>query len=110
VIQKTFRFVAFFYALALTVASLQPGRPAGLHASGFHAPLHIICFGLLVVLAHLGLPGRRALLLLIPACALLGLSVEALQHWEFHEAMEWDDVAYDIIGTIVGSLLCLIRK
>jgi VanZ family protein len=108
--QQKYRLAALVYAVVLTIASLQPRRPGGLHSSGFHAPLHLVFFGVLVLLAQRGFPGSRSLLWIVPACALLGLTIEMGQHWEFQEAIEWNDIVSDTIGAIGGGFLCLIGQ
>jgi hypothetical protein len=108
--QQKYRRVALAYAVALTAASLQPRRPGGLHSSGFHAPLHLVCFGVLVLLAQRGFNGNRSLLWIVPACVLLGFTIEFGQHWEFQEAIEWNDIASDMIGAVVGGFLRLLGQ
>ena len=108
--RRKYRLAALIYALVITAASLQPQRPEGLHSSGLHPPLHLLCFIGFVVLTHQGFPGSSRLLWIIPLAALLGVGIEFMQHWEFHEAVEWNDVRSDAIGAAVGGLLCLLSN
>ena len=94
------------YVAVLTVGSLQPLRPSGLHDSVFHQPLHSVCFGVLVLLARGAFPERRSLRRIVSASIFLGATLEFLQHWEFHETIEWSDIGDDAIGAAVTGLLC----
>jgi VanZ family protein len=61
-------------------------------------------------LAQRGSPGSRSLRWIVPAGVLLGFTIEFLQHWEFQEAIEWNDIANDTIGAVMGGFLCLIGQ
>jgi hypothetical protein len=102
-----YKYAMITYAVALTGGSLQPLRPGGQHDSEIHQLLHFVCFGVLVLLAWGAFPGRRSLVWIVLACILFGATLEFLQHWEFREAMEWNDVRDDAIGVGVAGLLCL---
>ena len=105
---QKYRWIALLYTVGFTAASLQRGRPSGLHSSGFHAPLHLIVFIVFVILAKFGFPRSRSLPWIALAGVLLGCLIEFTQHWESQEAVEWNDIAGDALGVAVGSLLCLL--
>lgn len=107
--QQSCRYAVMIYVVALTVGSLQPLRPSGLHESETHRLLHFLCFGVLVLLMRSAFPGRRSLVWIVPASILLGVTLELLQHWEFHEAIEWGDIRDDAIGAALFGLLSSFR-
>ena len=104
---QIYKYALMIYVVALTVASLQPLRPSGLHDSIFHQLLHFVCFGALVLLARGAFPGLRSLVWIVSASISLGATLEYLQHWEFHEAIERGDIGEDATGAALSGLLCL---
>ena len=106
--RQIYRYALAIYTLALIVGSLQPLRPGGLHDSGLHPLLHVASFGLLVLLARTAFPGRGSLVWIVPACILLGATLEFAQHLEYREATEWGDIGEDAIGAAVAGLLSLL--
>jgi hypothetical protein len=43
---------------------------------------------------------------IVAASILWGATLEFLEHWEFHEAIEWRDIVDDAIGATASGLLC----
>ena len=104
--QQSYKYAVMIYVAALTVGSLQPLRPSGLHDSGAHQPLHFVCFAVLVLLARKAFPGQRSLVWIVFAAICVGATLEFLEHWEFQEAIEWRDIGDDAVGAAVSGLLC----
>lgn len=94
------------WSAALAFASLQPRRPDWTHASGSHRISHIVCFGVLTVLAARAF-SRRFFTFALPGCILFGAALELAQRSIFHISLEWSDIRDDTIGVLL-AVACLI--
>jgi hypothetical protein len=101
-LQSAFRMLWAVYALLLTIASLQPARPSGLHASALHPLLHIASFAVLYLLTRNAFPAW--LWHAFAGCVLFGLALELVQSRLYVFSVEWADVATDALGVCIGSL------
>ncbi len=102
-LQSAFRMLWAVYALLLAIGSLQPARPGRLHSSAFHPLLHLVSFAVLYLLSRNAFPAW--LWHTFAGCILFGLTLELLQSGLYHFTVEWADVATDVVGVCVGSLV-----
>jgi hypothetical protein len=91
------------YALLLAIASLQPARPSGLHASALHPLMHLASFSLLYLLSRNAFPAW--VWHTFAGSIFFGLSLELVQSALYHFTVEWQDVATDAVGVCIGTLL-----
>jgi hypothetical protein len=87
-----------FLTAVLIVGSLQPARPAFVHA--VHRGIHWLGFGGSALLLYCLSRTPRQEILGAFATVLLGLSLEFLQHRIGHNSMEWRDVADDALAVL----------
>jgi VanZ family protein len=76
----------------------------------FHLLLYLI-LGYLVYRALIASTGRYAFWVALAACSLYGLSDEFHQRFVPGRSFQWPDIAFDVIGALLGILLyhCFIR-
>ena len=100
------RFWRGCFALAaagVLALSLMPPGPADLSGFGWDKSNHLIAFGVLGVLAHLGWPQRPGRVI---ACLLgFGALIEVLQGLTDYRTAEWFDLVADGAGLAVARLL-----
>jgi glycopeptide antibiotics resistance protein len=102
-LQSAFRMLWAVYALLLAIASLQPARPGGLHASALHPLLHLASFAVLYLLSRTAFPAR--LWQTFAGSILFGLTIELMQSALYHFNVEWQDVATDALGVSIGFVV-----
>jgi glycopeptide antibiotics resistance protein len=100
-LQSAFRMLWAVYALLLAIASLQPARPSGLHASALHPLLHLASFAVLYLLSRSAFPAW--LWQTFAGSILFGLTLELAQSALYHFSAEWPDVVTDALGVFIGS-------
>ena|SRR5215831_866261 len=100
--RKVYRWTLWIYVALLTIGSLQRVRPGGVHGGFIHFPGHIVCFAVLFLLSRAAFADHRWEGFL--ACVFLGLTLETLQHIEYHITMEWLDVWADTLGVLIACI------
>ena len=96
------RRMAQAWLLVVVVGSLQPARPGPVRA--IHSEVHFIFGFTALFLLLLARNGRQEMWAIAGTC-LLGLALELTQHLIYHNAMEWGDVATDLLATLAVSAL-----
>ena len=97
------RRTAQAWLILLIVGSLQPSRPGPVLAH--HRGLHFLAFGgVAFLLLLLSRNFREGIRVVVGVC-LLGLSLEYLQHFFYHNVMEWWDVRDDTVAVLAAFAL-----
>jgi hypothetical protein len=91
--------------MTLAIVSLQPARPELLRVGPAHRAAHVICFGILALLATTVFTRNKGLAATMVACWLFGIGLEVAQHFKYHIPLEWGDIRDDGMG--IGILLAL---
>jgi hypothetical protein len=104
--RKWLRILAVPWTLILIAGSLMGDSAKGhIGTHIFHRPFHFVSFGATAALYMLLATTAAGELKAALAATGLGLSLEALQHWIYGNAMEWWDVRDDAIGIGVALLI-----
>jgi hypothetical protein len=100
-----FTFALIVWAMTLAIVSLQPARPELFRVGLAHRTAHMLCFGMLSLLATAVFTRNKALPATAAACWLFGIGLEVAQHFKYHIPLEWGDIRDDGIG--IGILIGL---
>jgi hypothetical protein len=100
--QRTAILGLIIWTIAVTYGSLQPRRPDIFRGGLAHSLTHIVCFGILSLLANVAFLRGRRLVGIAIAAWLFGFSLEVLQHFIYHRAFEWSDIRDDGVGIALG--------
>lgn len=104
-IPRSLWILAFFVCLAsvLTLALIK--NPSPILDTGWDKTNHVLAFAVLTFLGRMAFPSRRLLLLL----GLLGYGVliENLQQLTGYRFSEYQDLAADVLGMLIGYLLAM---
>jgi len=94
--------LAFFGCLAavLALALLKDVSPP--LDTGWDKGNHVLAFGVLTLLGHLGFPERRALV--AGGLLLYGIAIEVLQSLTAYRVSEYGDLLADLLGIALGAL------
>ena len=104
-IPRTLWILAFFTCLVSVMILALMKNPSALLSTGWDKGNHVIAFLVLTCLGRLSFPAQRGLLLL----GLLGYGVliENLQRLTGYRFGEYQDLAADVVGIVLGYLLAI---
>ena len=76
------------------------------HVTSGHRLYHFVAFGSTALLLLLVAATRGEQFAAVAGTILLGVSLEYVQHWVFHGALEWWDIRDDTIGVLLTGVIC----
>jgi hypothetical protein len=101
--EPPFRCLTLAWILLVIVGSLQPARPAAVVI--MHRGIHYVAFAGTSLLLLLLARNRRQEILAVVATCFLGFSLEFMQHFVYHNVMEWRDVRDDAVAILAAYAL-----
>jgi hypothetical protein len=80
-----------------------------LHTRGRYHPLgHLLAFAVVAYAVDGIARSTRARVLFFIGAIIFGVGIELIEHLLIRNPLEWDDVWYDAVGVMIGTLLAIV--
>lgn len=104
-IPRTFWLLAFVICLVSVLTLALMKDPSSLLDTGWDKGNHVLAFTVLTFLGRMSFPAQRVLLLL--GLLAYGALIENLQFMTGYRFSEYQDLAADVVGMVLGYLLAV---